>query len=868
MEKYSPITIGIIAHVDAGKTTLAEKIFELTTANDGLHQSNESLLDTNQIEKRRGITIYSKVARFQVNNQPYILVDTPGHVDFGPEMERALELMDIAVLLISAPDGVVGYTKTLWSLLGKHRIPTIVFVNKTDQMGGETASLEEQIRETLSERIIPFEDSKKRNEEIAMLNEDLLDKYLATGQVEIEKVARLFNRREIFPLLYGAAIHGNGVQDLIDLIDGYREAKVWPEELSLRVYKTNYEDGVKLNHIRLLGGQLQTKDVVEDEKVHEIRKYNGSEYEIVQDLQAGDIGTLIGPLNLRAGQVIGDETPDEDKDIQAVINYEFERTDGGDSFALYQELKRLEEEFPDMALHREEESGRIFVRLMGDIQLQVLNERLEDQGIQVRFNIGGVIYRETIKEPSVGLGHYEPLKHYAEVRLLLEPGPVNSGITFSSDVSTDHLAIQWQKQVQRITNEVAVPGVLTGSKLTDIHIRLIDGRAHNKHTAGGDFLQASVRALRNGLMRGQSILLEPYYEFELDVPLTYSGKILQDFERLGIQDRTAETATDRFKSAGRGPVSTLQDYFQQLPSLTKGTGRVNYRLTSYQEVENPQTIIEEISYNPLEDEVFSPHSIFYGNGSAILVPWDEVEDYAHTPPYQEDGEMEDEEVKPIQPRIRDNFISDKDVDRIFQQTFYANANVKKKERQEEQRIERPKEKAWAGTEKEKVSGPSYLLIDGYNVIYALPPLRELAEESMDAARSLCIDELAKYQAYVDDQIIVVFDAYRVKNYRETVERYGNLVVIYTKLAETADQYIQKVSKEYSKNYQVTVATSDMAEQRIVWGDGAIVRSAEALWEEIFARIKQEEDRYRKTVAPSLKQGISIDEKEVGGRDDE
>ncbi len=863
----SPITIGIVAHVDAGKTTLAETIFRMAEA--GNDRKQDRFLDTDQIERRRGITIYSKVARFEIGDQRYILVDTPGHADFGPEMERALAVMDVCILLVSAPDGVVGYTKTLWSLLNKHQIPTIIFVNKVDLFDGKLANLSETIRQLLSDRILPFPEEESTKEDLAILDEALLDKFVETGSIDTSDIAQLFRRRKFFPLLFGSALQGRGLKDLFAFMNDYVEPPSWPKELSLQVYKTNYDkEGLRLNHIRLTGGGLKPKDIVLDEKIHEIRSYQGDDYEVISELLAGDIATLIGPLNLCAGQTIGEDEKAYASDLHALMHYELRRSDGGDDFALYQALLRLEEEFPDLDLHRKEERGSVFVHLMGRVQEQVLAERLRDQGIEVEFGVGKVAYRETIKEKVVGLGHYEPLKHYAEVRLLLEPAPAGSGLNFVSDVSTDQLAIQWQKQVKRIVSEVKVPGVLTGSSLTDMTIRLVDGRAHNKHTAGGDFLEASIRALRNGLMRGKSVLLEPYYSFELDVPIAYSGRILQDFERLAIKDRTAETSADRFKSSGRGPVSKLQGYFQGLPSLTKGAGRVSYRLSSYEEVEEKEELIQSFAYNPLADEDFSPHSVFTKGGAAVLVPWDQVEDYAHTPAYQESQKESMGEPVLIRPKKRDNFIADDEVDRIFQETFYANANQKKRVKQEESKERQACDRSLQQRERDRVKGPSYLLIDGYNVIYALPSLREMAEENMDAARSLCIDELVKYQSYVDDQIILVFDAYKVKNYRKTIERYGKLVVVYTKLAETADQYIQKTSKEYSKDYQVTVATSDRAEQQIVWGDGAIIRSAEALWQEIFATLDREEENYRKTAAPSLKQGIRIDDEQYRRSGDE
>lgn len=854
----SPISLGIIAHVDTGKTTLAESIFAKagTLSEKGRVDDGDSYLDTDQIERRRGITIFSKLGRFSCRDKDFILVDTPGHTDFAPEMERSLALLDYAVLMVSGTDGVVGYTKTLWDLLEKRNIPVFLFVNKMDQLGSDKDHVIEEIQRDLSDKTIDFtQEPNELEEDLALVDEAILAHYMDKHEIDHGLVKKAFQERRFFPLFFGSALNDQGVDALLDHIYEFTQAKTWPDQGSAFVYKVNYDDkDQRLTHLRLWGGSIKNKDLIEGEKIHEIRRYSGDEYESVQEAYAGDILALLGPKNLRAGQVLGEENQGQDLQMKPVLSYEVHRTDQGDQHGLLQALELLEEELPELSLSFLEESDEIYIHVMGPVLLEVLKERLQDSGIEVGFSPGQVLYKETLGDECVGIGHFEPLRHYAEVQVYLKPGERNSGLRFFSDLSTDDLSLTYQKQVKRAVEEGEIPGVLTGAALTDVEVHLVEGKSSEPHTESGDFYEAGIRAVRNALMFGDSVMLEPYYSFQIEVEISQSGKILQDLEKLGSREVNTQVKESTSLIEGSGPVARLQEYFQDFASLTGGQANLQFKFHGYYPSEDQEEILAQVGYNPLEDQDYSPNSVFCSHGSSDIIPWNEIRDYAHTLIYRLAREEAVNQVLPRRAKERDYHVSQAEIEQIFKETFYANANEKKamKKRTEKKNDSYKGRESFSFTKKD-----TYLLVDAYNIIFAWPVLKDLAEEDMEGARSALVDIFAKYNTYVDDTIILVFDAYRVDNHRETILERDGIMVVFTKQAETADQYIQKVSKGLAKDYLVKVATSDGPEQRIVWGQGALVRSARDLYHELGHVFERANRDIQKSQVDELQQKIDF-----------
>ena len=858
MASDHPLTIGILAHVDSGKTSLAEAILTETgtISQAGRVDKGNAFLDTDQIERRRGITLYSKIGRFHFSGKDYILVDTPGHADLSMEMERALEVMDIAILVISADDGVVGYSRFLWESLEEYGLPCLIFMNKMDRYLGEKASLIHDLHEKLSPHIIDFSSGPDRVfEEVALTDEALLTAYTGNSSTFIPLLRQAVGERKVFPLIFGSALRAEGIGDLLAVLDGYFPEKIWPEDFRGLVYKTDYDDRqVRLTHMRIMGGGLSTKQMIADEKVHEIRLYSGAEYRVVQEAKAGDLVALAGIRSLRQGDRIGFSQKRETRS-QALLTYRIFRTDDGDDHDLLGRLSRLEEELPEIRLKTDSTTDRIYLTITGEVFLQLVEERLAMVGIPVAFDSPGVVYRETICGESTGIGHFEPLKHYAEVRLKLKALDRGQGIVFRSEMSFDRLSSGWHKQIERALTGGRIPGVLTGSPITDMEIVVKDAVGHERHTEAGDFAEASIRALRNGLMQAKGLLLEPYYWFRMEVPFSFSGRLIQDLTRLAVVDLKSEGGAVSCMITGAGPVTGLNEYFKEFAQLTRGKGNLDYRFDGYHPCKDQKARVNAFDYDPLKDPGFSPNSIFCSQGSSFTVDWREVAEYAHTK--KESTPVQPEEDRPKPGRQESDFIGEDEIMRIFQETFYANANPekreaglyyrrwKKKTAGQSAEVTRTTSARAEGISVRKnsrqLSGPRYLFVDGYNIIHAWTYLESLARQDMAVARSLCIDLFDRYQSLMQERITLVFDAYKSDQSRESVEEHGDLTVVYTKKAETADQYIQKKVAELAGDFLVRVASSDLAEQELVRGSGGLAVSADVLYAEMtdaFDRVRR------------------------------
>lgn len=834
-----PISVGLFAHVDAGKTSLAEAILKTTGAirKAGRVDEGTSLLDHNRIERRRGITIFSKTASFSIADQPYILVDTPGHKDFASEAERCLAVLDAAILLIDAGDGPVGYTKTLWSLLRKARIPLFLFVNKMDR-GGSEKELMEAIQSQLDERAVSFSlPLSQRMEAMALADPSLMESYFALDTIPLDQVEEAIRQNRLFPVFFGSALSGDGVEALLDQIAA--TLRPLPVQGGFRAicYKIGYDGEIRLSQIRLLSGTLRVKQLLGDEKIHEIRRYQGQSYEHLDAAGPGALVSLVGPEHFHAGQVWGDQ-PQIPPTIRPVLRYEVRRTDGGEEEALLRQLKRLEEEEPSLALQYEAEDHAIQLSAMGRVMLEVLEERLAERGIAVQFTPAAIRFQETIQDSVVGIGHFEPLRHYAEVKLRLEPAPRGSGNYFSSALQDSNLRAGDIKTVEAVLQE-PIPGVLLGEPLTDIHF-ILEGLLTGPHTSGGDLPEATRRAVRQGLMQASSIILEPTISFELNLPLEGLGRILQELTRRSVSDLKQTVKGERVLLSGRGRLRQMRDFLEELDVQTSGQAQLFLSEGPPTNAEDPEALLLASTYDPLKDANFPPSSIFCHRGAGIAVAWQEVSSWAHLPSDQEKaGASVDASTKNPPPRSAQalSFSIDRaEMERIFQETFFANANRQKKDRKEEAQKERQSRK----TEKKQEEGsdrarplpppgqPSWLLVDGYNVLHAWPGLLLEKEDAFESGRKKLMDMLAQLQALSGWQVILVFDAYRVSRTTQQWEDRSGLHVVYTKQAETADQYIARYSKEKAGKKQVIVATSDGPIQLIAWKEGAFVLSAREL----------------------------------------
>ena len=852
------IVMGILAHVDAGKTTLSESMLYLsgTVRKLGRVDHKDAFLDTYALERDRGITIFSKQAVFSLGNKKVNLLDTPGHVDFSAEMERTLQVLDYAVLVISGADGIQGHTETLWKLLKLYDIPTFIFINKMDQQGTDQAALLSELKERLDEGCIAFgkEESIETLEELAMTDEKVLDYFMEHESIRKEDICRLIKERRVFPCYFGSALKLEGVQELLYGFERYMEPYTGTEEFGAKVFKISRDDkGERLTFLKVTGGKLVVKMPVnlvdKEEKVNQIRIYSGAKHETVNEVGAGGVCAVTGLVSSYIGQGFGVEKGTAAPFLEPVLTYQMILPDGADTTKVLRELKQLEEEEPLLNIVWNPALEEIHVQLMGEVQTEILKTMIAERfHLDVEFGTGKIVYKETIKNPVVGVGHYEPLRHYAEVHLKMEPLEAGSGLVFDADCSEDVLDRNWQRLILTHLQEREHPGVLTGSPITDMKITIVAGRAHLKHTEGGDFRQATYRAVRQGLKSAESILLEPWYSFVLEVPSDQVGRAMSDIGQMNgsFEGPEAEDKQGMVRLTGTAPASEMRDYQREVWAYTKGRGRITFTLKGYEPCHNAEEVIEQIGYDSERDIDNPTGSVFCAHGAGFLVKWDEVPEYMHI---KEDFLSEgSDEISEEEQTITENahfgnssyssgYGDDPELLAIMEREFGS----KQKERDR-----------YSGYRKQTVSAPmprktvikdtepkkEYLLVDGYNVIFAWEELNELAKASIDAARNKLMDILSNYQGFTGCTLILVFDAYKVKGSQGEVQKYHNIYVVYTKEAETADQYIEKTTHEIGRKYKVTVATSDALEQVIVMGQGAYRISARDFYEEVERTEKQ------------------------------
>lgn len=853
------ICIGLLAHVDAGKTTLSESMLYLSgrIRQQGRVDHGNAYLDTYELERERGITIFSKQAELVSGELQITLLDTPGHVDFSAEMERTLRVLDYAILVINGADGVQGHTETLWKLLKQYRIPVFLFVNKMDQNGTDAKKLLKELRAKLSGSCIRFgeaEDSEEFLENVAMAEEQVLESYLEHGTIDREEISRLIGERKLFPCYFGSALKNAGVEELLGGLERYTEEKTYPDVFGAKVYKIARDpQGNRLTYLKVTGGVLKVRDLIRyqdvEEKVSQIRIYSGEKYDAVQEVRAGRVCAVTGLTKTYPGEGLGAEPPSEGPVLTPVLNYQLILPEGCDTHGMLLKLRQLEEEDPELHIVWNEELGEIHAQLMGEVQTEILQSMIRERfQTEVTFGPGNIVYKETIKCSVEGVGHFEPLRHYAEVHLLLEPAEPGSGLVFAADCSEDVLDRNWQRLILTHLAEKEHRGVLTGSAITDMKITLVAGRAHLKHTEGGDFRQATYRAVRQGLKSTESVLLEPYYEFRMEIPAEFVGRALTDIQRMAGEFQTPDTEGDFAVITGSAPVSEMRDYQLEVTSYTKGRGRLFCTLKGYARCHNAEEVIEQIGYDSEGDLDNPTGSVFCAHGAGFHVSWDQVPDHMHleyvwTP--EAEKEKSTIEAKKGQGSVQSGRIlssfsrsveEDKELEEIFLRTY---GKIERKRPIAERRVESPEERQ-KRIRKEQME--EYLLVDGYNVIFAWEDLKELAKVNIEGARNKLMDVLCNYQGFKKCNLILVFDAYKVQGQELGVQKYHNIYVVYTKEAETADQYIEKVVHEIGRKYHVTVATSDNVEQVVTLGQGGKLLSARELRtevEEVQRQIREE-----------------------------
>ena len=845
------ICIGLLAHVDAGKTTLAESLLYHTGVirKMGRVDHQNAFLDTYELERARGITIFSKQAGFTLGDREVVLLDTPGHVDFSAEMERTLQILDYAVLIIGGTDGVQGHVETLWRLLRQYKIPVFLFINKMDQDGADPAEILKELQSRLDEKCIDFTASQPQEEfmeNLAMCDETVLETYLEEGEISKEQVRELIARRKVFPCYFGSALKSQGIQEFLEGLETYTKVPDYPDTFGAKVYKISRDEkGSRLTHMKITGGSLKVKQVLSgedwEEKADQIRIYSGAGFEAVKEVPAGAVCAVTGLTRTHAGQGLGIEQTSGEPLLIPVLNYEIQLPEECDVHQMFLKLRQLEEEEPELHIVWNPQLNEIHAQVMGEVQIEILKNMIQERfGISVEFGSGNIVYKETIEEPVEGTGHFEPLRHYAEVHLLLEPEEPGSGLEFAVSCSEDMLDKNWQRLILTHLEEKAHKGVLTGSDITDMKITLVAGKAHLKHTEGGDFRQATYRAVRQGLRKARSVLLEPVYEYRLEVPSDMVGRAMTDIQKMYGTFQGPEIEGEMSVLTGVAPVVTMGGYQSEVTAYTRGRGRLFCTLKGYQPCHNAEEVIEAAGYEPDADMENPTGSVFCAHGAGFVVNWDEVDTYAHI--QTELGlEQTDQETvlqtQPAQPyksfdEIR---LDQEELEEIFTRTY----GPIRRERNAFQKTSRTVT-APASPRKAKPKEPEkeYLLVDGYNIIFAWEDLNELAKVNIEGARNKLMDILCNYQGYKKCTLILVFDAYKVEGGQGSVQKYHNIHVVYTKEAETADQYIEKTVHEIGKKYHVTVATSDALEQVIILGQGADRLSARNLREEI-QRMKEE-----------------------------
>lgn len=842
------LNVGLLAHVDAGKTTLSESILYQSGAirNLGRVDHQDAFLDTDEMERERGITIFSKQAVLTWKDTEITLLDTPGHVDFSAEMERVLQVLDCAVLVISGADGVQGHTETLWKLLTRYGIPVFLFVNKMDQEGTDCGKLLAELKSRFSEGCIDFgrveTGAEEAIEEIAVCDEQTMEEYLEKGSVAAVSIRRLVAERKIFPCYFGSALHLQGVEELMNGICTYQMQKEYPAAFGAKVYKIARDgQGNRLTYLKVTGGTLKVKDVIGEngDKVNQIRVYSGEKYELLSEADAGKVCAVTGLAETYPGQGLGAEKDSELPILEPVLTYRIILPDDCNVHTMLRDLKLLEEEEPELHVVWIEKSQEIHVQLMGDVQIEILQRIIKERfGVLVEFGEGSIVYKETIAAPVEGVGHFEPLRHYAEVHLRLEPGERGSGMQFDSECSEDVLDRNWQRLVLTHLEEKEHKGVLTGSVITDMKITLTSGKAHLKHTEGWDFRQATYRAVRQGLKKAESVLLEPYYEFRIELPSENVGRAMTDIQNRFGKFEAPETLGEMTVLTGIAPVSTLSGYQKEVIAYTGGRGRISLTLKGYDLCHNQEEVVAARGYDSELDLANPTGSVFCAHGAGFVVDWDEVEEYMHMErTLDQTGEEGLAEVTLPKRRHSSIELTQEELDAIYVRTpdpvkqnhGPVTVCAKEKDREPGSAYTDPK---WERRRREKEVRQEYLLVDGYNIIFSWEELRELSEKDIGAARGKLADILSNYQGYRKCTLILVYDAYKVEGNPGEVMKYHNIYIVYTKEAETADQYIEKTVRRIAKDAAVTVATSDGLEQVIILGQGANRMSAPGLKEEI------------------------------------
>ncbi len=840
-------TIGILAHVDAGKTTLAEAMLFHCGAirKPGRVDHGDAHMDNHELERARGITIFSSQARLSFGAWEVMLLDTPGHVDFSAEMERTLWVLDYAILVISGADGVQAHVRTLWKLLEKYRIPVFLFVNKMEQQGTNRDALLSELRRELDERCVDFTPERGETslfEDAAVCDEELLEEFLDQGTISEESLIAKMQERKLYPCYFGSALKDTGVQEFLEGLDRYLRPSSYPESFGARIYKIGRdEQGSRLSFLKVTGGSLKVKQLLHgeqdgknwEEKADQIRLYSGGSFETVQEAEAGTVCAVTGLSETYAGEGLGIEGKGPAPALEPILTYQLLPPEGCNLPELLQKLRRLEEELPELHVVWREELSEIHVRVMGEVQIEILKSlMLERFGLPVEFGEGSIVYKETIENTVEGVGHFEPLRHYAEVHLILEPGKPGSGLILESSCSEDVLDRNWQRLILTHLSERNHPGVLTGSEITDLKITLAAGRAHAKHTEGGDFREATYRAVRQGLMQAKSVLLEPFYEFRLTIPQEKLGRAMTDIQKMSGTFSEPEHENGRMVLKGSAPVSKMQGYGAQVAAYTGGEGTLSLVLKGYGPCGEAEEVIARMAYDPETDQENPTGSVFCAHGAGFFVPWNQVFSYMQVEsvlrPKRDEKEVGLQTARRSQASL--GAYDPKELDAIFERTY----GPIRRERQGVGRVEREFRKEPEDTGKREIKlrkkEKEYLLVDGYNIIFAWEDLKELSEINLEAARGKLMDALSNLQGALGCTLILVFDAYRVEGGSREIFRYHNIHVVYTKEAETADQYIEKTVHELGRKYRVTVATSDGLEQVIIMGQGANRLSASGLRE--------------------------------------
>lgn len=841
------ICIGILAHVDSGKTTLSEGLLYASGAlrKLGRVDHGNAFLDTDALERERGITIFAKQAMLTVGEREFTLLDTPGHVDFSAEMERTLSVLDYAVLVISGSDGVQSHTRTLWRLLTRYEVPTFLFINKMDLAGTDKSALMERLTQTLSAECVDFSaPPQERDEALALCDEAALESLLERGSIDDSLISEMIKSRKVFPCFFGSALKMGGVEDFLSALARFTVAPEYPSEFGAKVFKISRDaQGGRLTWLKVTGGALRVKAPLSyraqnqdyQEKADQLRLYSGIKFRTLEKAGAGSVVAVTGLSHSYVGLGLGTEAEASAPLLQPVLTYQLVLPDGADAHSALTKLRELEEEDPMLRIVWDERYGQIHVQLMGKIQLEILRRRILDRfGLAVTFGEGSIVYRETIASPVLGMGHFEPLRHYAEVQLLIEPLPRGTGIQLASNLATDALDLNWQRLIFTHLLEREHAGVLTGSALTDVRFTLVAGRAHLKHTEGGDFRQATYRAVRQGLMQAESLLLEPYYDFRLEVPAECVGRAMTDLQNMGGTVDSPQSVGENTVLTGYAPVRTLRDYFTDVAAYTRGRGQLSCAVRGYETCQNQDEIVALLGYDAERDTDNPASSVFCDHGGSITIPWNEVAQHVHCDSGIHFDKEETEEKSAPPPRrgvgAGSAYAADKELQEIFERTYGKVA------RRAFEPAKKPARTSLADHYDVTIHSEDteYLLVDGYNIIFAWDELQHLAAQDIAAARGALIDILANYQGFRKCRVIVVFDAYKVKGNPGSVQTVHGIKVVYTKEAEAADTYIERATYELRRERRVRVATSDGPEQVIILGHGALRVSARAFHAEVEA----------------------------------